>query len=184
MFEQQARSRRRTTSSRPRRCRARRRRSRANLPNEFVTNDDFCPGCGLELKSLPASATNLWTDVFQRDLAGRRRSGASEGRRSSPGCWCSAAGARAALSADRRALHRRAARRHQGDAQGACRRSIAYVHGVEDVEKPVEPARSHPRQSVQPRRRSAARISCRSWPTASRRRSRRAAAAWSWPTRS
>ena len=26
----------------------------ANLPNEFVTNDDFCPGCGLELKSLPA----------------------------------------------------------------------------------------------------------------------------------
>ena len=22
-------------------------RKRANLPNEFVTNDDFCPGCGL-----------------------------------------------------------------------------------------------------------------------------------------
>ncbi len=41
----------------------------ANLPNEFVTNDDFCPGCGLELKSLPADQTQLWTDVFQRDLA-------------------------------------------------------------------------------------------------------------------
>ena len=40
----------------------------ANLPNEFVTNDDFCPGCGLELKSLPAPKIQFWTDVFQRDL--------------------------------------------------------------------------------------------------------------------
>jgi len=43
-------------------------RKLANLPNEFVTNDDFCPGCGLELKSLPIEQTNLWTDVFSRDL--------------------------------------------------------------------------------------------------------------------
>jgi hypothetical protein len=43
-------------------------RKRANLPNEFVTNDDFCPGCGLELKSLPIEQMNLWTDVFSRDL--------------------------------------------------------------------------------------------------------------------
>ena len=38
------------------------------LPSDFVTNDDFCPGCGLELKSLPIERNNLWTDVFQRDL--------------------------------------------------------------------------------------------------------------------
>ncbi|HXI31152.1 MAG TPA: PSD1 and planctomycete cytochrome C domain-containing protein [Vicinamibacterales bacterium] len=38
------------------------------LPSDFVTNDDFCPGCGLELKSLPVEKNNLWTDVFQRDL--------------------------------------------------------------------------------------------------------------------
>ena len=38
------------------------------LPSDFVTNDDFCPGCGLELKSLPVEKQNLWTDVFQRDL--------------------------------------------------------------------------------------------------------------------
>ena len=43
-------------------------RKRANLPNEFVTNDDFCPGCGLELKSMPIEKSNLWTDVFVRDL--------------------------------------------------------------------------------------------------------------------
>jgi mono/diheme cytochrome c family protein len=40
----------------------------SNKPNEFVTNDDFCPGCGLELKSLPNDEQQLWTDVFQRDL--------------------------------------------------------------------------------------------------------------------
>ena len=46
----------------------------AKLPSDFVTNDDFCPGCGLELKSMPIERQNLWTDVFQRDLAGRLRS--------------------------------------------------------------------------------------------------------------
>jgi hypothetical protein len=40
----------------------------SNKPNEFVTNDDFCPGCGLELKSLPEDKQQLWTDVFRRDL--------------------------------------------------------------------------------------------------------------------
>src|SRR4029079_19174984 len=40
----------------------------AKLPSDFVTNDDFCPGCGLELKSMPIERQNLWTDVFSRDL--------------------------------------------------------------------------------------------------------------------
>ena len=61
----------------------------ANLPNEFVTNDDFCPGCGLELKSLPIERNNLWTDMFRaisqdRPIRPRRRT------TSSRGCSCSA----------------------------------------------------------------------------------------------
>ena len=40
----------------------------AQKPNEFVTNDDFCPNCGLTLRSLAIEENNLWTDVFQRDL--------------------------------------------------------------------------------------------------------------------
>src|SRR5215470_1744316 len=40
----------------------------AKLPSDFVTNDDFCPGCGLELKSMPIERTNLWTDLFWRNL--------------------------------------------------------------------------------------------------------------------
>ncbi|MBZ5603441.1 MAG: DUF1549 domain-containing protein, partial [Acidobacteriia bacterium] len=43
-------------------------KKKGNLPNEFVTNDDFCPGCGLELKALPEEKTKLWTDVFEHDL--------------------------------------------------------------------------------------------------------------------
>jgi len=43
-------------------------RKYANLPNEFITNDDFCPGCGLELKTLPIERMNLWSDVFSHDL--------------------------------------------------------------------------------------------------------------------
>lgn len=38
------------------------------LPSDFVTNDDFCPNCGLELKNLPVERNSLWTDAFSRDL--------------------------------------------------------------------------------------------------------------------
>src|SRR4026208_6619 len=37
-------------------------------PNEFVTNDDFCPSCSVETKAMPMERTNLWMDVFVRDL--------------------------------------------------------------------------------------------------------------------
>jgi cytochrome c553 len=43
-------------------------KERANLPNEFVTNDDFCPGCGLELKSLQGDRVFLYADVFRSDV--------------------------------------------------------------------------------------------------------------------
>ena len=33
-------------------------------PNEFVTNDDFCPGCNVETKAMSLERTNLWVDVF------------------------------------------------------------------------------------------------------------------------
>jgi hypothetical protein len=43
-------------------------KKRANKPNEFITNDDFCPGCGLRLKSMPEDQTSFWTEIFQREL--------------------------------------------------------------------------------------------------------------------
>jgi hypothetical protein len=43
-------------------------KKRANEPNEFITNDDFCPNCGLRLKNMPEGENNFWTEIFQREL--------------------------------------------------------------------------------------------------------------------
>ncbi|MBC7928123.1 MAG: DUF1553 domain-containing protein, partial [Bryobacteraceae bacterium] len=44
------------------------RKKRTNRPSDFVTNDDFCPGCGLQLKNLPEDQNFFFTEVFQREL--------------------------------------------------------------------------------------------------------------------
>jgi hypothetical protein len=43
-------------------------KKRANKPNEFITNDDFCPGCGLRLKPMPEEDSNFYTEIFLREL--------------------------------------------------------------------------------------------------------------------
>ena len=109
----------------------------AKLPSDFVTNDDFCPGCSLELKSLPIERTNLWTDVFQRDLQdGFDPAQASD--RIKPGLlsfrgW----GLERQLSAERR--------RYIEDLRADIKALRAaqpphypFVHGVKDAEKPIE----------------------------------------------
>src|SRR5262249_35909589 len=107
----------------------------AKLPSDFVTNDDFCPGCGLELKSMPIERQNLYTDVFVRDL--------EEGfdpaytKEIKPGVlafrgW----GLERQLSADRRTyvngLRADIARLRKEQPP-----KYAFVHGVGDVEKPA-----------------------------------------------
>ncbi|MEO8657261.1 MAG: PSD1 and planctomycete cytochrome C domain-containing protein [Bryobacteraceae bacterium] len=37
-------------------------------PSDFKTNDDFCPACAVELKTMPLERSNLWMDVFKIDL--------------------------------------------------------------------------------------------------------------------
>ncbi len=107
----------------------------ANLPSEFITNDDFCPGCGLELKSLEPERMQLWTDVFRRDLA--------EGFDPSyavyvkPGVllfrgW----GLERQLSGDRR-THVEALRNDLKTLKSNLPPKYAYVHGVADMEKPA-----------------------------------------------
>src|SRR5579863_6994442 len=39
------------------------------LPNEFETDDQFCPGCSLELKTLPTEQASLWVDLFLFSLS-------------------------------------------------------------------------------------------------------------------
>ncbi len=108
----------------------------ANLPNEFLTNDDFCPGCGLSLKSMTSERNNLFTDVFQRDLEdGFDPSQVSE--RIKPGLlafrgW----GLEQRLSTERRAYVKAL-----GDDIEAMHKEMEpafpYAHAVTDAEAPV-----------------------------------------------
>ncbi len=105
----------------------------ANLPNEFITNDDFCPGCGLELKSLSTERIQLWTDVFRRDLGEGFEPSVAEYVR--PGLlvfrrW----GLERFLSADRR-QHVEDLRADIKAMQKALPPKFAYVHGVQDADK-------------------------------------------------
>ena len=86
---------------------------------------------------------------FQRDLDDGADPGVNaSGRQQARRCWCSAAGrSSAGLARDRRAHIEALRSRHQGDRARRCRRSIAYVHGVRDVEKPATMQGRRPRQS-------------------------------------
>ena len=108
----------------------------AKLPSDFVTNDDFCPGCGLELKSLPIERNNLWTDVFQRDLA-QGFDPAQSPEANKPGLlafrgW----GLERQLSADRR-RYIDGLRTDIAALRKAQPPKYAFVHGVADVETPI-----------------------------------------------
>ncbi len=102
----------------------------SNKPNEFITNDDFCPGCGLELKTMAIDRTNVWTDVFSRDLDPT----VSEPRLMKPGLlafrgW----GLERQLGPDRRALIQ-GLRDDISAMQKALPEQFPYVHGVRDLE--------------------------------------------------
>ncbi len=120
-------------------------KERANLPNEFITNDDFCPGCGLELKSLPTEQTNLYNDVFEQDLDAMPAPG-QPGR---PGLlsfqgW----GLERQLGPDRRALIE-GLRADIESMKKALPEKFAYVHGVRDLPgRPPENLKVNLRGSV------------------------------------
>jgi len=112
-------------------------KKRANLPNEFITNDDFCPGCGLELKTLPIEKMNLWTDVFVRDLTEEVNPDVP-GSKVKPGLlvfrgW----GLERQLSPERKSyidtLRADIARLEKEQPP-----HFPYAHGVIDVEKPAD----------------------------------------------
>ena len=107
----------------------------ANKPNEFKTNDDFCPGCGLELRSMTKDRTALYRDVFVLDL---ETDAMVLGEMPKPGLlrfrgW----GLEQRLGDDRRALIE-AMRKDIESMEKALPPKYAYVHGVRDVEAPED----------------------------------------------
>jgi hypothetical protein len=125
------------------------------IPSDFVTNDDFCPGCGLELKSLPIERQNLWTDVFVRDPEegcdpAQQFKNIKRGRFAFRG-W----GLERQLSADRRRYIDGLRDDIEALAEGAAGR-YAFVHGVAADGEAGQPAHQQARQPVQSWRRRAA----------------------------
>ena len=120
-------------------------KERANLPNEFITNDDFCPRCGLELKSLPTEQTNLYNDVFEQDLDAMPAPGqAGKSALLSFQGW----GLERQLGPDRRALIE-GLRADIESMKKALPEKFAYVHGVRDLPgRPPENLKVNLRGSV------------------------------------
>ena len=111
-------------------------KERTNKPSDFVTNDDFCPGCGLELKALPVDRMNLWTDVFQRDLNGE--DAMVYNKNAKPGLlafrgW----GLERQLGPEKRE-YLAALKKDIDTAREAMPPKYPFVHGVCDTEKPVD----------------------------------------------
>jgi hypothetical protein len=116
-------------------------KKRANKPNEFITNDDFCPNCGLRLKNMPEDENNFWTEIFQRELRDAEDPAAMmamNGRMGKPGVllfrgWGleSRIGAAAQTQMASVRTDIEAARKKLDPA-------YPFVHGVTDAEKPVD----------------------------------------------
>jgi mono/diheme cytochrome c family protein len=106
----------------------------ANLPNEFVTNDDFCPGCGLELKSLTGDRVLLHADLFRADLVDTAAQAAAK-EDEKPGLFSFRGPALDRwLGADRR-RYIEELREDIKATTKAMPAKYSYVHGVEDAAK-------------------------------------------------
>jgi mono/diheme cytochrome c family protein len=116
-------------------------KKRANEPNEFITNDDFCPGCGLRLKNMPEDETAFWTEIFQRELKDADDPAAMMamgGRGGNPGVllfrgW----GLESRVGAEPQ-TEMAAVKADIDEARKKLDPKYQYIHGVTDVEKPVD----------------------------------------------
>lgn len=101
------------------------------LPNEFETDDQFCPGCNLELKALPTEQANLWLDLFMRSLN-------SDEEKPEPGLFVFYGwGLKRRLNADWRDYI--TSLEHQIDAlRKSLEPQYPFVHGVSDKAKAVD----------------------------------------------
>jgi cytochrome c553 len=112
-------------------------KERSNLPNEFVTNDDFCPGCNLELKKQTPERSYLWQHVFLRDIFDEF-GGAPGAEGAGPGLLVFRGFAlQRWLGGDRRD-YLETLRKDIDAARKALPEKYPYAHGVQDIDKPVE----------------------------------------------
>ncbi len=116
-------------------------KKRANKPNEFITNDDFCPNCGLRLKNMPEDENNFWTEVFQRELRDSDDPAAMMamgGRGGKPGLLLFRGWGLESRSGSEPQTQMAAIRTDIEEARKKLEPAYPFIHGVEDASKPVE----------------------------------------------
>jgi mono/diheme cytochrome c family protein len=115
-------------------------KKRANKPNEFITNDDFCPNCGLRLKNMPEDDNNFWTEIFQRELRDSDDPAAMMamgGRGGKPGVLLFRGWGLESRTGSEAQTQLAAIRNDIEEARKKLEPAYPFVHGVSDVEKPV-----------------------------------------------
>lgn len=116
-------------------------KKRANKPNEFITNDDFCPNCGLRLKNLPEEDNNFWTEVFQRELRDSDDPNAMMamgGRGGKPGVLLFRGWGLESRTGSEMQTQMATIRTDIEEARKKIENGYQFIHGVTDAEKPVE----------------------------------------------
>ena len=116
-------------------------KKRANKPNEFITNDDFCPNCGLRLKNMPEDENNFWTEIFQRELRDSDDPAAMMamgGRGGKPGVLLFRGWGLESRSGSEPQAQMAAIRTDIEEARKKLEPAYPFIHGVEDAAKPVE----------------------------------------------
>jgi len=111
-------------------------KKRANKPNEFITNDDFCPGCGLQLKTLPEEQTNFYTEIFQRELDAAEDPN-QPGARQKPGVLTFSGWALEKRIGGEAAAMLASIRKEIEEAQKKLQPYFPFVHGVREAETPA-----------------------------------------------
>jgi hypothetical protein len=109
------------------------------LPNDFMS---FFDRPQLDLDKLPVERLNLWTDVFQRDIGGADTPDPAQGR---PGLLVFRGFSLERQIAPQAAAHIDTLRK-EIDARTKATPKPPFVHGVADIEKPVD-IRVHQRGS-------------------------------------
>src|SRR5204863_5119849 len=116
-------------------------KKRADKPNEFITNDDFCPNCGLRLKNMPEDENNFWTEVFQRELRDSDDPNAMMamgGRGGKPGVLLFRGWGLEGRTGSEAQARMAAIRTDMEQARKKLDPAYPFIHGVTDVEKPVD----------------------------------------------
>jgi hypothetical protein len=117
-----------------------RKKKPANKPNEFITNDDFCPGCGLQLKALPADQSDFWTEVFQRELKDSMDipDGAMSDRLGKPGVLMFRGWGLESRVGSTAQGELAAAKKDIEDRRKKLEPALTYIHGVQDTKNIID----------------------------------------------